>query len=428
MFDNAFAILKGLFSRSFVVSAFLPVFFAVVFNTCFAALATKGLTGALSYITASLEIADVATALGLVTLIAIPLAFALSPLLVSFRLLLEGESWPEPIRRQFIAATKRRGDGVGARARIARDYAEKYKIILDEAEKNLPEAARKGDSAGAITQPELIEEAETAIKTFKDTFEVLMEAQPQDYEGQTATALDVFRGAFKTLREALEANASTLPTSNSTKDIALARRLSKAFDSFFEAIEDGRKNARFEASRCIAKRDALFVANDPRPTRLGNLRAQIEEYCQSVYGVDLDYLWPRLRFGIDHDEDKFEPLEQAETQLNFALMMLLLVMVSSFGWLSHLLCTSADPVLLATIGLLVPILNFAFYLVVVASQRLLVATMKAVIDRFRLALLAALNLPPPKDYAEERAAWQKLEEMSQGLRIGQPLDYVVPKS
>jgi hypothetical protein len=426
MFENAFAALKGLFSRSFIVSAFLPVFFAVVINALFLALATKGLPGTVTYLGDKLKIADVATAVGIITLIAIPLAFALSPLLVSFRLLLEGEGWPQAVRLVFIAASRKRGNGLGASAGAADDYAQAYKKILQAAETDLPRAATLGNGTGAVASPKLIEKAEQAIAKFHRAFASLSLVMAKNYQGKAKTALNAFSDARTELAEALTANASNLPDDAPPVDIAWATRLSQAFDKFFVLMEEGREGARLEASRRISKRDALLVAKDPRPTRLGNLRAQIEDYCQTVYGVDLDYLWPRLRFAIDHDEEKFEPVEQAETQLNFALMLLLLVMVSSVGWLFYLLRTSDDPVLLATIGLLVPVLNVAFYLVVVASQRLLIATMKAATDRFRLGLLTALRIPAPKSYADERAAWEKLQEMSQGLLIGQNLDYAAP--
>lgn len=428
MFDSAFTALKGLLSRSFIVSAFLPVFIALAINITFFGLATDGVTDTIAYAKDHLNIADFATAFGLLTLASLPLAFALSPLLGSFRILLEGERWWGWIRHFYVAGVQRRAGSLELKAEAADAYLTNYRAGFDAAKKAIPEAVKKGNKLCVLGNPKLIKKAAVAVRAFEDALGDVSVDLPSRYLSSTTAALAKFREAHDALLAAFSANSTDWPVTAPMDHIKQADQLTKAFNHFLGAMEGGLEAARLEASRRIARRDAQLVANDPRPTRLGNLRAQIEDYCQRAYAVEFEYLWPRLRMGVVHDETVFEPVEQAETQLNFALMTLLLVAISGAGWLAYHIYRLENPWAIALIGLAVPVLNLSFYLVVVESQRLLVTSTKAAIDRLRLDLLVALHVPFPKTYVDERIAWVQLQNISLGQMEGQAFSYQEPKA
>jgi hypothetical protein len=66
---------------------------------------------------------------------------------------------------------------------------------------------------------------------------------------------------------------------------------------------------------------------------------------------------------------------------------------------------------------------FLFYTIALAAQRSLTETAKAAFDRYRFALLKALNAPLPKNDVAERETWRQLAGLAAGYRPAPPFDF-----
>jgi hypothetical protein len=152
-----------------------------------------------------------------------------------------------------------------------------------------------------------------------------------------------------------------------------------------------------------------MVFDDPRPTRLGNLRAVAEKYVLSAYGVDFEFLWPRMQLVLARD-DKFAPrIEAAKAQLDFALLLFLLISLIPAIWLPLLAWKATDPWLFLGIGLSAPLLFAMFHRIVWESQRDFGEVLKAAVDGTRLEVLKLLRQAPPPRLAKERETWAQLQ-------------------
>lgn len=426
MFESSFTALKDYLARGFIVGAFLPVLIVIAVNLFFVALATKGLEGSIGYLKDSLELADVATAIGLLTLLALPLAFTFSPLLTPFRVFLEGEWLPQCVREDFRRAVRARAKGATTRADEAQEYVDAF-IKLENAANALTGVLVQRQKDPKVEDVALIPTAVEAVALCEQKLKDLREATPENYVSRSGELRFAFNAANVALSAALEKNAiDHIPKTVTGTDLQACNDLKAAYDAFVVWVTDAHEDARLEASRRKGVVARHLLAKDVRPTRLGNVRAQFEDYTMNAYGVSFDYLWPRLRMGIEGAEDKFEPVEQAETQLAFALMILLSTLLSSAGWLAYLALGTMLVVPMIIAAVAIPILNWTFYQSVVESQAALLQVSKAAIDRTRLPLMTALRAPVPASYTEELERWQSLEALSRGELKGQDFDYASP--
>ncbi len=427
MFDSSFTALKGVLSRSFVVGAFLPVLAVIAINLLFVALATKGLAESISYLKDTLSVADVATAIGVLTFVTLPSAFVLSSLLTPFRRLLEGDWLPAPLREDMLAAARKRAGMASTDAAAGNDYIRSF-VGCESAASGLSAIIQERRKEPKVIDPALIAPALAAVTAFDDAAARFRGCPPKQFATRSKAVIISFGRAVADLGTALKANAiDDFAPATSAADLQEAERLGAAYDLFLVLVTTAHEDARLEAGRRSATMDRLLVAKDPRPTRLGNIRAQFEDYTMAAYGVGFDYLWPRLRMGIDNDEDKFEPVEQAETQLNFMLMLLLLAALSFFGWFLYLAVWTRSVGSLVITAVAAPAVLYLFYSAVVESQRAELAVTKAAIDRLRLGLLTALRAPEPGNYGEELKCWAALSSLSAGHLRGQAFDYAAPK-
>ena len=170
-----------------------------------------------------------------------------------------------------------------------------------------------------------------------------------------------------------------------------------------------------------------YIPEEPRPTRLGNLRAVAESYSVKTYGVRFDYLWTRLQPLLLKD-DKMGPMaELAKAQLDFSLLMLGLTLATTVAWLLVLPFIGNAAWVFIVIGAFGPIAIRFFYLMVEESQVLYGAVVQSCVDMFRLNALALLRQPLPDTLAIERDIWGDL----QSLRDAEnkiDLKFVHPKS
>lgn len=422
MLQTALGTLTGFFSRTFIVGHFFPALIAVVVNGFFVALASKGLQGSLGYLRGDLKVGDMATVVGIAALLAAALAFSLAPMIQAFRRALEGDVLFGWLRKTMIKQRKKVSEPVIVSRDGARIYAAQVAALQEQSVDRFAKAIRLGSrstvqlgEAGVKAAEDAVAAARRAVQQVSDDW---LSADYKPARGDAATA------ALKHAVGAVEAALRRKGTAQG----AVAERRQKAHEALVALLLAAVATARSILVGLEGRIDTYMLSEDPQPTRLGNLTAELHAHCRTVYGAGFEYLWPRIRTVQADQGDKFEPVEQAQTQLTFALGMLLLELLSGAAWLAWLAWHHNRPFAIAAAGAGVPLLAVFFYRVVLESQRTLIEAIKAAIDRYRFQLLDALHVAKPADYAAEVQTWKTLEQMASGyLSGGGNLSFEHPK-
>ncbi|MDQ3580425.1 MAG: hypothetical protein M3495_01805 [Pseudomonadota bacterium] len=109
-------------------------------------------------------------------------------------------------------------------------------------------------------------------------------------------------------------------------------------------------------------------------------------------------------------DDKFAPrIEAAEAQLDFALLLFMLIALIPAIWLPLLAWKATQPWLFLGIGLSAPLLFAVFQRIVWETQREFGEVLKAAVDGTRLDLLKLLHLAAPFRLSKERETWILLQ-------------------
>ena len=116
-------------------------------------------------------------------------------------------------------------------------------------------------------------------------------------------------------------------------------------------------------------------------------------------------------------------LDDARTQLDYALVAMLLAMLSCAAWLVLLVLTDTSWLRFLLVAFAAWLGFHLFYRVALEAQRTVTETMKAMLDRYRWDVLEALHVAVPADSAAERALWQRLQSVSASVRLPTPLPY-----
>lgn len=454
MLDKAFSQLNDYFSSRFVLGQFLPVFTILSVNLLLYALYRFGWAASLAYITDTLKIGDFATAVGVIASLSCVIAFTLAPLLDGLRRILEGSLLPDNVRNLLVDANRRWADRQGQEIAAILSYA----VVLDQAWRAIDQPL----VSKASTPPELDPKPQgwiaKALQLLLEKLDVADDgvASPAASPAVTATSTnlpdpdeltEIADRAVMTMAAILDRAEIAATRSrwdltigkHATTDIAAARiALTNAAAAFSDvpSAEFLAVQVRFiaVARRALAvvrrlasdRQSALalqYVQADPRPTRFGNLRAALENYTFTVYGVGFDYLWPRIQLMIAKDDVNAVALTEARTQLEYALTAMLLVMLSFAFWLIALVVSDDRWVRFLLVGVASWLCFHLFYRVCLEAQRTLTEIIKSVIDRYRLDLLRALGASRPANNDAERQQWRNLAIVAAGGRPLPPLTF-----
>jgi hypothetical protein len=416
MLSDALGTLGSFFSRSFIVGYVFPALVAILLNGVLIALASKGVEGSVAYLRDDLKIGEVATALGIAVLLATALAFSLAPMVQAFRRALEGDvvvGWP----RRHLIEHMRENSGKVIRAReAALGTGAMVAVLQDRSYQRFSDALRKGEELGTAADEPSVVAAETAVETAAEAVRLVDAHWDRgDYDDALGKAeAAALRGALDAVEQALQVNDRT-PSPDAPQDQhERAARLRMAHERLVELLFEARSGLRTIISDLEGRIETYMLSKDPQPTRLGNLNSGLRAHCRNVYGAGFDYLWPRIRLLIGNDQDKFEAVEQAQTQLHYALGMLLLTVLSAVGWFGWLTWRHDAPAIILLAGLAAPLLCVFFYRAVLESQLAAIEAIKAAIARHRFDLLIQLHVPLPASYRDEVNTWRTLEQMSSG--------------
>lgn len=465
MLDTAFTAIGSTFSSRFLLGQFFPVFAVLVVNLLLGGLYFQGWDASLETITERLNIADLATGMGIIAFAACVIAFTLAPTLNALRRLLEGDLLPEYVRTRLIKANEQ----WAGELEIEIDEITRYSTELDKRRNAAVKALKTPKPAAPAPEPasswrELlrrsIEAAASMLNIRRGAEDATVGA------GQSATRggqADPAAGATPLASVQIDAGPATaaldrlavdlrsaetasvrsrwntavgeaaLTSLDNAKEALLALKASfggppdATFDQLhlrFIALVDEAipVAARLQSDRKSALRQ-VFVPSDPRPTRFGNQAAALEHYPLAVYGAGYDYLWPRIQLVMGKDDANSILLTEARIQLDYAMMALLLAMLSCLAWLGILVATDTNWLRFLLVGLGTYFGFHLFYRVALEAQRNVTDTIKAIFDRYRWDLLKQLHVATPADSKAERELWMRLQSVSAAITLPAPLTY-----
>lgn len=153
------------------------------------------------------------------------------------------------------------------------------------------------------------------------------------------------------------------------------------------------------------------------PTRMANVSEIHREYGLKRYGLDIEVLWPRLLKLIRADTDFSPLLDEAKTQLDFAVGMTVCLGAVTALWSLVTLVFARDAwIYLAVFGLGVPA-TVLFYHIVLQNYLTFTETVRSAIDLHRFDLLQALHLQLPPDSVAEKVQWEQLGDWHPAVPI-----------
>jgi hypothetical protein len=176
----------------------------------------------------------------------------------------------------------------------------------------------------------------------------------------------------------------------------------------------------------VKKRYRVFDAAEfPWATALGDARFIAEAYPLDVYDVEFDYLWPRLLMAIraaKSDDPTLEAIENARTNIDFAVISFFLAMTIPLVWLPVLWFRGgpSSAWLFLVIGATAPLMLQFFFRLAFESQLAFIEVAATAIDGARFAVFGMLRLDEPRSRGEERALWKRIRQGGELLYVPRP--------
>lgn len=390
--------LQGFFSKSFILAGFLPLAATLILN----GLLLQWVFPQTRPLMRTLLQPDEGSVLPnwvLLILLIYVLGMVLASLNPGLRHLLEGRYLPPALqdrkRRWFYAE-------------LLRKQAERLKI---NKELFRLRKARKKESGWveALMSARLKGNKLPPLETPRNP------ALQEMYEGLKAKQLHWASVSFQELQALftpLEAELQSRPADKIAE-------LDKMQVGFVELLDYACGKAEIEHSRI----DAAIRLRYPRQvgglqcTELANLIEVHREYGLDRFGLDSELFWMRMLKLARADQDFYPLLEDAKTQLDFAVVVTVLLGLTVLIWLplSLLFAPSVWPYVLIT-GICLPAVPI-FYRIVLQAYITYAEIVRAALDLYRFDVLKALHIPFPKDLAAEQETWRKLARLAAGSGV-----------
>jgi hypothetical protein len=396
MFNTIVTVIQGGFSRAFWFSNFLPLVAVTSLNLAIL-IAIRPEIGEVC----SPDFAGRCAPFGTAALIGLVLAaYVIGPFTPVCLGLLDGSLLPDFLRGHLRIDYVRQARRVRARQHDAKDTYAGFASLAEQGVRELPSQRAAGNRIGRIADVGLITLAETAVRAL----------EKEEAAGRPIP-LAMAREATAILGRALSNNACSLQPNHPQAQAAAD------LDRIQVRLVELLKVRTTEAAEAIAvprDRDRRTLAlADPQPTELGNVRVLTENYPEIVYNIAFNYIWPRLQFVLPKDNPLTERLGMAQAQVNFAVLLFILLSVSVIFWLPLLYWVNVEPKVFMAVGVIGPLLCMLVYRLAVESQIAFGETVRTAIDSFRLDLLKALRQPQPNTLRAERQIWDALSKAEQ---------------
>lgn len=398
MFGQVLDKLGSWFGQSFLLARYFPWLLFACANLLLAAVEFPEVRAFLlaeyGRVAASDKVLNLFLALAGVAVV----AYTISPAIQPITRLLEGENLWRWIAEPLLLGHARRVESLAARGREAFRHRaglpESEAILLRLADLRAAGALRK-----TVTDTATIKAAETEI----DKLQALR------YLNRPIGNHDL-NVAVQALSEALRLNCADLsalkpPVSEQTYSCAqkldgLQRLMTEVLAPY--AVEIAQR----KEARAYLARESLFSGAELAPTRLGNDVAALRSYCDTRYGMDFDFFWPRLQL-VMKDLKIAEKLATAKIQVDFSILSLTLSVLFTVVWLFILGCWGTSFVSLMLVVVFGPPVIGLWLWMVHESYSAFAELVRGAIDVSRFDLLQMLRRPLPASTEAELKVWEQ---------------------
>lgn len=389
--------LKDLFSKSFIISSFLPVFVAVAVN---ALLLYETNERFRAFVRASEPKGNNVGAVlqgGTVLFAVAVIASLLSPSITFFREVLEGEHWLRPfnrIRGALIAAESANLSACEQHIRAVKYQRNQLEQLEPRWTKGLRDAAMGTGGANQFdgTPSPRLEACIDDLNTGR-----LVIAAPQ-----------VIMKGFADLTAAYDEllaqlNTTVRPVSN---------ELDQRWDGFLNLVTRAKRRLDLEIAEKTYERQRRWGQSGIMPTELGNLTQATAVYGMLRYGFSVEFGWSRLQQVLQKDSARIAPLQDVKSNFDAVITLFWLIAATTIGWGIYLAFQfSLGMFLLVAIG--GGVACELLYRTAVASYAAFGELLRSSIDLFRFDLLKALHLPLPAGRHEEEGLWLRLRKQTE---------------
>jgi hypothetical protein len=363
-----------------------------------------------------------------VALIAVGIfAYATSPLTPLLRIVLQGERLPTSVAEALLLPYALRRDDLQTKLTALENRRNLLPISPDEVAANLLAFKERGIALNRITDSDAIRAAERAMDELREQrmFNRIIDA------GQFNAALSALSTALLRNCSDVSSLKPNMETQVTRADWHHAAHLQNLYmemrDTMLPYVMD---IAERTETRQLEERSRRFADIELAPTQLGNDAAALRGYCETRYGLEFDFFWPRLLLVIQKDQALSDTIVAAKMQLDFWILSLGLILLTAAAWLG-VLAMWGDRHSLTTLFIvtaLTPLLAYGVLNLVHASFALFSEAVRSAIDTKRLDLIEALQFPRPTNPAAEQAVWT---ELTRWIKLnGEPpaRDYKAAKS
>lgn len=223
------------------------------------------------------------------------------------------------------------------------------------------------------------------------------------------------------------ADAAQLQPPADASEIARSKKLGDLHRQMVnEVLPDARRIAARNFDSIAAERARLFATSDDeemsvdlQPTRLGNDAAALRSYCDTRYGFEFEFFWPRFLISIQKNTELSSAIVKAKIQLDFAVVALWLTLLFVIVWLPLLTIYGKSLVVLLVVAGLAPFAATGSLRLVHTSYSAFAEIVRSAIDTNRFMLLQALRRPLPVSTQAEKIVWEQVVRL---LRLDEKID------
>ncbi|MER9414063.1 hypothetical protein [Mesorhizobium sp. M0589] len=332
----------------------------------------------------------------LILLIAVAVvAFTISPAIRPITKVLEGQGvWRPVAELLFLRRSLERQTLIRQREALFQNRAALPKV--DDVADALGNAREAGAKVRVVADTAAIAAAEIETRRL---WALLYLNQPIGQDQLTKT--------IKALSRALHRNCADVVflEDRSEGAVAWAKRLSAIQKEFIEVLAPYAINvAQGQEAIALDTQQSLYGKAELAPTQLGNDVAALRSYCDTRYGFNFDFFWPRLQLVIK-DAQLTDKLSAARVQVDFSVLCLTLTVLFCAAWLFILAAWGKSLMTLAGLVALGPLAIRTWLWMVHESFADYAELVRGAVDVSRFDLLGALRRSMPTSIAEERDLW-----------------------
>jgi hypothetical protein len=417
-FNSVYTALQSFLARSFWFANFLPVALFAVLHAIIAlfVIGPINLWGS----SLSFDAINLAAAGPAVILAVVAIAYLLAPLIPVVRGVLDGSQLPAMVHDYLRGS--RLADAYEIKNAIYAcevDYGE-LRVMDGEAHANRGAVAI---AFNAATMLRLSAPSEAALRTARQELDGLNRAL-----FVSGLLLGRVKSAEAAILSLLRAN-SPHPEKVPPADRERAIQTNQACESFKDLLSKAATEAEYRLEIIQKRNRVLGALDNPMATMIGDARSVTQGYSLKTYGVDFDFLWPRLLAAIKAVNLKdpiLDAIESSSAAVDFAVMSLMLA-ASLLLWLIVILCQGGPVWAFLVLGAAIPFVFGFFHTLVFEGQLAFGEVIKTAIDQHRFLVLNMLRQPEPKSRSEELRLWARIRATEQNGRTSDVV-YVPTKS